>query len=392
MTSPRVGDAMVWNGLLWVNGQISNDGLEEMPANTMKGNATSLAALPTDLTAAETRTNIAVTRGAALVVNTADASAYQTIQAALDAGAASGNSYVVEVYAGVYTENLTPSGAQSCVIKASIGLYSTYLDGTITWNPDGKNLEIDGVEVGGAVSGVATANGGDLICTAAAFDSTITFTGGDVGILANGKDVGGSQGYFEGAIAITGQFLSMCCKIAASITASALTFKNSRLHGTKVYTTSATSALISGCDVTSGVPSIVFSGSAGTVVADQYALAQLQAAGSTITNGIWGSRSILTRGLALTVATGVVTATHSRHTITGEGGAADDLVTISGTVDGQQLILSPSSDSVTITVKNGTGNIFLAGSDFAMDNLKDRLLLISDGTNLYEIGRGNNGA
>ncbi len=96
-----------------------------------------------------------------------------------------------------------------------------------------------------------------------------------------------------------------------------------------------------------------------------------------------------------TIASGAVTITgdiDGAHPIAGEGAAADDLVTINGTVAGQQLTLAPSSDTVTITVKNGTGNIFLAGSDFAMDNLKDRLLLVSDGTNLYELGRGNNGA
>ena len=95
---------------------------------------------------------------------------------------------------------------------------------------------------------------------------------------------------------------------------------------------------------------------------------------------------------ALTAATGVVTATGSYHTIIGEGAADDDLVTINGCVDGAHLVIQADSDTVTITAKDGTGNLQLAG-DFAMDNAQDTLSLICAGvlSAWVETGRSNNG-
>jgi hypothetical protein len=77
--------------------------------------------------------------------------------------------------------------------------------------------------------------------------------------------------------------------------------------------------------------------------------------------------------------------------VSGEGGAADDLVTISSPTAGRLLILQMAGAG-TITVKNGTGNIILAGSDFVMDNTRDRLVLIGNaGLNWVELCRSNNG-
>lgn len=95
----------------------------------------------------------------------------------------------------------------------------------------------------------------------------------------------------------------------------------------------------------------------------------------------------------LTIASGEITATRSFHLLTGEGGAADDLVTINGGSDGQILVLRASSDSVTITVKD-TGNIATAGSDVTLDNEKDTVTLMYDSalTKWLELARSNNGA
>jgi hypothetical protein len=82
----------------------------------------------------------------------------------------------------------------------------------------------------------------------------------------------------------------------------------------------------------------------------------------------------------------------SRLRLNAEGGVAtDDLDTINGLLDGDVLIVSPNSDSQTIIAKDGTGNLRLAG-DFTMDSITDRLMLISDGTLLYELSRSDNGA
>jgi hypothetical protein len=99
----------------------------------------------------------------------------------------------------------------------------------------------------------------------------------------------------------------------------------------------------------------------------------------------------LSAASTLTVASGVVTQTESNHLIAGEGAAADDLVTISGGTAGDILILRASSDSVTITVKDGTGNIQCEG-DRSLDNASDSMMLLYDGTNWVEIAFANNGA
>ena len=75
---------------------------------------------------------------------------------------------------------------------------------------------------------------------------------------------------------------------------------------------------------------------------------------------------------------------------TNEGSGIEDLNTISGTNSGDVLILSSFYTFKEITAKNGTGNLKL-NSDFVMDSSNDRLVLISDGTNLYELARSNNG-
>ena len=94
----------------------------------------------------------------------------------------------------------------------------------------------------------------------------------------------------------------------------------------------------------------------------------------------------------LTIVSGDVTATGSYHTIAGEGAADDDLIGINGGVDGDILIIRPSLDSVTITVKhNGSAaaadNILLNGdSDVTLDDEDDTLTL------LYDAGLDTNGA
>jgi hypothetical protein len=94
---------------------------------------------------------------------------------------------------------------------------------------------------------------------------------------------------------------------------------------------------------------------------------------------------------ALTIATGAVTATRSRHTLLGQGGVADDLDTVSGGAEGYVLVLRADSESVTITVKDATGNMKLAG-DFALTSKDDQIMLIHDGTNWLEIDRSDNTA
>ena len=79
-----------------------------------------------------------------------------------------------------------------------------------------------------------------------------------------------------------------------------------------------------------------------------------------------------------------------------EGAAAtDNLSTIVGGTyaNGEMLTLRSAANGRTVLVKNGTGNIFLAGSDFSLDNTKDRLRLSFDSSlNAWcEVSRASNG-
>lgn len=76
-------------------------------------------------------------------------------------------------------------------------------------------------------------------------------------------------------------------------------------------------------------------------------------------------------GPVLTITAGVITPTAYSHVVNGEGGVADDLVTISpGVVDKQ--ILELRIGNATITVKHATGNI-RCGSDRVLNSSLDRI-------------------
>jgi hypothetical protein len=73
----------------------------------------------------------------------------------------------------------------------------------------------------------------------------------------------------------------------------------------------------------------------------------------------------------------------------GESGLADDLSTINGQVS-NPILLIRGNNTETITVKDGVGNINLAGGDFAMNSSADILALCQSGGQWFEISRSNN--
>lgn len=94
----------------------------------------------------------------------------------------------------------------------------------------------------------------------------------------------------------------------------------------------------------------------------------------------------------LTLASDAITVTGCYHRVDTQGGAStDNLATINGAASGQILILQSVASARDVTVKNGTGNIFLAGSDFVLDNSRDFIVLICTGGELNELCRSNNG-
>ncbi len=100
----------------------------------------------------------------------------------------------------------------------------------------------------------------------------------------------------------------------------------------------------------------------------------------------------LTDGSELTISSGIVTATKSFHVIDTEGDAAsDDLDTINGFALGKILTISAANDARTIVVKDGTGNLAIAG-DFSLDNTQDTISFRGTATGWVELCRSNNGA
>ena len=124
---------------------------------------------------------------------------------------------------------------------------------------------------------------------------------------------------------------------------------------------------------------------------DSYALRV--AAGDTLINGVLGV------GVAgsLTIATGVVAVTKSYHTIVvecGAGAGADTLATATGGREGDMLILRPNTtgacDQVTVSDGTGANTFVLAGADFVMAHIDDRLTLLHNGTEWVELSRSDN--
>ena len=102
---------------------------------------------------------------------------------------------------------------------------------------------------------------------------------------------------------------------------------------------------------------------------------------------------ISTSGTNYTIANGVITLVGDTGPITvnTEGAAAtDDLDTISGGVETQILLVRAASYTKDVVLKDGTGNMKLAG-DFTLNSAEDTITLMYSGTTWYEMCRSDNG-
>ena len=95
----------------------------------------------------------------------------------------------------------------------------------------------------------------------------------------------------------------------------------------------------------------------------------------------------------LTIATGAITVTRSYHSVDTEANAAtDDLDTINGGAEGAIIILRANNSARTVVVKDGTGNLNLAG-DFSLTSITDTITLFKGtGSTWFEISRSDNAA
>ena len=90
----------------------------------------------------------------------------------------------------------------------------------------------------------------------------------------------------------------------------------------------------------------------------------------------------------VTVSSGVLTVTKSRHTVQPESGTSDDIDTITGIPDNGELILTVSDlGTDTIVFKHGTGNLSLPGAaDITLTTGGVRLY--RKGSTVYALGDG----
>ncbi|HRF94837.1 MAG TPA: hypothetical protein PLZ51_06580 [Aggregatilineales bacterium] len=115
------------------------------------------------------------------------------------------------------------------------------------------------------------------------------------------------------------------------------------------------------------------------------ALADVATLDTTVSNLISGAGGFTQLNLSttttLTIASGAITVTRSRHLVdTESSGAYDDLETINGSVAGDVLVLQSVNSARVVVVRHGVGYIFLNGEDVHLDNPRKTLTVIYDGT------------
>lgn len=121
-------------------------------------------------------------------------------------------------------------------------------------------------------------------------------------------------------------------------------------------------------------------------------------AGEDTTNGFLQAQTfhnfvILDRD-SITISGGSITPTSSYVLLDTEGAAAtDDLVSIATGTTGQLLFLQTASSARDVTLKHGTGNLYLSGgADFTLDNLRCSIMLVAVGTEWREVSHSHNHA
>jgi len=83
------------------------------------------------------------------------------------------------------------------------------------------------------------------------------------------------------------------------------------------------------------------------------------------------------------IASGVITIIDgfSSYSVTVETGSSDDIDTISNANGGDVIFLQAASDTATVVVKDGTGNILTEGSvDLSLDDLDDIAMCVFNET------------
>lgn len=159
-----------------------------------------------------------------------------------------------------------------------------------------------------------------------------------------------------------------------------------RFTGILTFTHGASLVLPTSANITTAAGDYaIVSGYASSVVR---CVGYFRADGTALTPSTSGTNLALSGKLSttsagtLTIASGVVTATGSKHLLETEGAAAtDDLDTINGGADGMRIVVGSVADARNIIIKHNTGNIYNpAGVDMVLETTNDKVEAIYDST------------
>ena len=122
---------------------------------------------------------------------------------------------------------------------------------------------------------------------------------------------------------------------------------------------------------------------AGTIaIAVPQSTINVEARGNLDVSGLFG----LGARQSVTIASGAITATSSIIRIDTQGAAStDNLDTINGSAAGRIIIVHTTSSARDVVLKNGTGNLALAGGDVTLGSSTQRLMLMSDGSSWIQV-------
>lgn len=96
--------------------------------------------------------------------------------------------------------------------------------------------------------------------------------------------------------------------------------------------------------------------------------------------------------VSVSISGGAISVNQSTVSVDTEANAAsDDLTTVNGGTEGNLLLVKAEDSARTVVLKDGTGNLKLAG-DCTLDNSEDTITLIKTGRSWQELTRSNNGA
>ncbi len=123
---------------------------------------------------------------------------------------------------------------------------------------------------------------------------------------------------------------------------------------------------------------------------DQNRILHLMYAGTLwceVGEGQWSTKLSLGVDTTLTIATGKITITKSRHKVDTQGAAAtDNLDEIDNDGEGDFLVISSVSAARVVTIRHGANNILMkSGNDLVLDDPNREVMFISDGTNWHEL-------